>query len=258
MKTFYNLLGFKTLLFREIHRFAKVFVQTILAPLLSNILYFAVFGGVLRTREVGIAGIDYLQFLVPGLATMGALMAAFQNPAFSLIQQKFQGTIQDINSYPISDMEKSLAFILGGTFRGFLVGSLTYVATLPFVSGGIANPIFFFVSIFVTSFIFASIGLIFGLLLDNFEKMNFILAIIITPLAYLGGVFFEVSKLPGILSTLGKLNPIYPLVNMTRYAFINFSEGSIWNHGMTAAVFLISAFIISIIIFRKGIGIKVR
>lgn len=258
MKAFYNRVGFTTLLYREIHRFFKVFIQTILAPLLSNILYLAVFGGVLKTREVGIEGVNYLHFLVPGLTTMGALMAAFQNPSFSLISQKFQGTIQDINSYPISDTEKSLAFILGGTFRGLLVGILTYVATIPFVGFGIQKPLFFIFSIALTSFIFASLGLICGLILDNFEKMNFILAIVITPLSYLGGVFFEVSKLPGFLSNIGTINPIYPLVNISRYAYLGFTEGSIWLHGLLSLLFLVSAFIVSVIIFKKGIGIKTR
>jgi len=258
VKIFYNRLGFTVLLYREIHRFFKVFIQTIFAPLLSNILYLAVFGGVLKTREVGIEGVNYLHFLVPGLTTMGALMAAFQNPSFSLISQKFQGTIQDINSYPISDVEKSLAYILGGTFRGLLVGSLTYIATVPFVGFGIKNIPLFIFSIILTSFIFASIGLICGLTLDNFEKMNFILAIVITPLSYLGGVFFEVSKLPGVLSHVGNINPIYPLVNITRYSYLGIAEGNILLHGILAFVFLSASFITSIILFRKGIGIKVR
>lgn len=258
MKIFYNSLGFRTLLYREIHRFFKVFVQTILAPLLSNLLYLAVFGGMLKTREVGLEGVNYLHFLVPGLVTMGALMAAYQNPSFSLVQQKFQGTIQEINSYPISDMEKSMAFILGGTFRGILVGILTYVATLPFVGFYIEKPLLFFFSIILTSFIFSSLGLIFGLLLDNFEKMNFILAIVITPLSYLGGVFFEISKLSGILAYLGLLNPIYPLVSITRYAYLGFNEGSIIAQGSSAAIFLVVTFVTSILLFKKGIGIKVR
>ncbi len=258
MKLFYNKVGFITLLTREVHRFTKVFIQTILAPLLSNLLYLAVFGGMLKTREVGIDGVSYLNFLVPGLTTMGALMAAFQNPAFSLIAQKFQGTIQDLNSYPISNVEKSLAFILGGTVRGLFVGTLTYVATIPFVGATIANPLLFFFSLCVTSFIFASLGLMCGLLLDNFEKMNFALAIVITPLAYLGGVFFEVSKLPGVLSKLGLINPIYPLVNITRYAYLGIYEGNIWIHGLLCFVFLAVAFFASLIIFKKGVGIKTQ
>lgn len=253
---FYNRTGFITLLNREIHRFMKVPVQTVLAPLISNILYLAIFGGMLQTRQVGIDGVNYLHFLVPGLATMGAIFAAFQNPAFSVISQKFQNTVQDLNSYPISNTEKTLAFVFGGMFRGVLVGILTYAATSFFVGYEIEYPLFFILSLTATSFVFAAIGLICGLVLDNFEKMNFVLAIIITPLTYLGGVFFEVSKLPGLLSSIKYINPIYPLVNITRYAYIGTCEGNITIHVFLTAALIISSYIIAAHIFKKGIGIK--
>lgn len=253
---FYNRTGFITLLNREIHRFMKVPVQTVLAPLISNMLYLAIFGGMLQTRQVGIDGVNYLHFLVPGLATMGAIFASFQNPAFSIISQKFQNTIQDLNSYPISNIEKILAFVFGGMFRGVLVGMLTYAATIFFVGYEIEYPFFFLLALTATSFVFASIGLIAGLVLDNFEKMNFILAIIITPLTYLGGVFFEISKLPGLLSDIKYINPIYPLVNISRYAYIGVCEGNIYTHVLITAALIISSFLIGAYIFKKGIGIK--
>lgn len=253
---FYNRTGFATLLNREIHRFMKVPVQTVLAPLISNILYLAIFGGMLQTRQVGIDGVNYIHFLVPGLATMGAIFAAFQNPAFSIISQKFQNTIQDLNSYPISNPEKTLAFVFGGMFRGVLVGLLTYVATVFFVGYEIEYPLFFILALTATSFFFASIGLIAGLILDNFEKMNFALAIIITPLTYLGGVFFEISKLPGFLSYIKYINPIYPLVNVTRYAYMGVCEGNIIIHVVITLVLSIISYIIAAHIFKKGIGIK--
>lgn len=255
---FYNFVGFMTLLRREIHRFMKVPIQTVVAPLLSNILFLGIFGGVLQTRDVGIEGVGYLAFLVPGLVSMGALTAAFQNPSFSIVSQKFQSTIQDLNSYPISDTEKTLAFIGGGVFRGVLVGTLTYAATIPFVSYTIDNPLAFFAAMFVVSFIFASFGLIVGLFIENFEKMNFVLAIVITPLTYLGGVFFEVSKLPGILSYLRYINPIYPLVNMTRYAYLGQSEGEVATHVLLALVILVVIYFIARYCFKKGYGIKIN
>lgn len=258
MNIFYNRIGFFTLFFREIHRFTKVSIQTVLAPLISNLLYLGIFAGILSTRSAGIDGINYLQFLVPGLATMGALMAAFQNPSSSIIQQKFMNTLQDLNSYPISDAEKTSAFILGGTVRGILIGSLTYLATTPFVHTGIQNPVFFFVSIGITSFIFSSIGFISGLALEGFEQMNFIFALIITPLTYLGGVFFEASKLSGILGMVRFINPIYPLVNLTRYAYLGVYEENIVVHGVLAGIFVIITFGIALYAFKKGVGIKIN
>ncbi len=253
---FYNRTGFMTLLNREIHRFMKVSVQTVLAPLISNILYLGIFGGMLKTRAE-IDGVNYLRFLVPGLVTMGAVFASFQNPAFSIISQKFQNSIQDLNSYPISNTEKTLAFILGGTFRGILVGLLTYAATAIFIGWEIEYPLFFLLSLGITSFIFASLGLISGLLLNNFEKMNFILSIVITPLAYLGGVFFEVSKLPGLLSAVRFIDPVYPIVNIARYSYLGVFEGNIGMYLLITAVLLISSFSAAAFIFKKGYGIKI-
>ena len=255
-RIFYNRVGFLTLFNKEIHRFMKVPVQTVLAPLISNILYMLIFGGMLQTRSVGIEGISYLHFLVPGLATMGAIFASFQNPSFSIISQKFQNTIQDLNSYPISITEKILAFVFGGMFRGVLVGLLTYAATIFFVGYEVEYPILFVLALTATAFVFASLGLIAGLVLDNFEKMNFVLAIIITPLTYLGGVFFEVSKLPGVLSMIKYINPIYPLVNVSRYAYIGVCEGNIIIHVFLTIALIISSFFIAAYIFKKGVGIK--
>jgi ABC-2 type transport system permease protein len=253
---FYNRVGFITLLKREIHRFMKVSVQTVLAPLISNVLYLGIFGGMLSTRQAGVGGVDYLHFLVPGLATMGAIFAAFQNPAFSIISQKFQNTIQDLNSYPISNLEKSMAFILGGTFRGILVGLLTYAATIFFVGWKVEYPLLFLIALGATSFFFASLGLISGLLLNNFEKMNFVLSIVITPMAYLGGVFFEIGKLPGLLPVIRLVNPIYPLVNITRYAYLGAFEGDIRLHAAVSLILIAGAAIAAVQIFKRGYGIK--
>jgi ABC-2 type transport system permease protein len=257
-KIFYNKVGFTTLLGRETQRFMKVPVQTILAPLISNILYLGIFGGMLKTRQMGINGVNYLQFLVPGLVSMGTIFAAFQNPSFSLISQKFQNTIQDINSYPISNIEKALAFILGGTLRGVLVGILTYTSTIVFVGFMPGHSLLFLGSLGATAFLFASLGLIAGLVLDDFEKLNFLLLIIITPLAYLGGVFFDIAKLPGLLSAIRFINPIYPLVSITRAVYLGIFEGSIyWLIGI-AVVMIIGTFLAAVILFKKGIGIKIR
>ena len=253
---FYNKTGFLTLLKREIDRFMKVYIQTIIAPLLSNMLFLGVFGGMLKTREVGIEGVGYLSFLVPGLASMGAIFASFQNPAFSIIAQKFQDTLKDINSYPMSTAEKVMAFILGGTFRGLLIGTLTYIATIFFVGYEIKHPLIFFFMLAFISFIFSSAGVISGLTLDTFERMNFILAIILTPMAYFGGVFFEVSKLPGHFAKLAYINPLFPMINLTRYGYLGVYEGNIVLQVILLPIIASVAFFTAFYIFKKGVGLK--
>ena len=252
----YNPMGFIILLKKEINRFMKVYIQTMIAPLLSNILFLGVFGGMLKTRQVGIDGVGYLQFLVPGLAAMGAIFAAFQNPSFSLISQKYQNTIQDLNSYPLSNFEKVLAFILGGTFRGFLIGTLTYIATIIFVGYKIKFPVLFFTSLIATSFIFSSLGVLIGLGINSFEKMNFILAIIITPLTYFSGVFFEVSKISIFISKIIYINPIYSLINLIRFGYLGVHEGNLFLHILFIIFDAFLLFFLALIFFKKGIGLK--
>ena len=255
---FYNPLGFIILLKKEINRFMKVYIQTTIAPLLSNILFLGVFGGLLKTRQVGIDGVGYLQFLVPGLSAMGAIFAAFQNPSFSLISQKYQNTIQDLNSYPLSNFEKVLAFILGGTFRGLLIGTLTYIATIIFVGYKIKYPAVFFISLINASLIFSSLGVLIGLSINSFEKMNFILAIIITPLTYFSGVFFEVLKISRLPSYVIYINPIYSIINLTRFGYLGHYEGSLLIHILLLAFYTILLFIMALIFFKKGIGLKIK
>ncbi len=253
---FYNFLGFYTLLKRELNRFMKVYIQTLVAPLLSNILFLGIFGGMLKTREVGIVGVEYLSYLVPGLCAMGAIFAAFQNPAFSIITQKYTNTIYDLNSYPLTNFEKVSAFILGGTIRGFLIGVITYLATIIFVGYNIKYPILFFGMLLIISFIFSCLGIVAGLLIKNFDKLNFILSIILTPMVYFGGVFFELSKLPIIISTIVFINPLYPMINLTRFGFLGYHEGNIIIHFMILFIFTILSFLTAYFVFKKGFGIK--
>jgi ABC-2 type transport system permease protein len=137
-----------------------------------------------------------------------------------------------------------------------LVGLLTYAATIFFVGYEVAYPLFFVLALMATSFVFASVGLIAGLAFENFEKMNFILSIVITPLTYLGGVFFEVSKLPGLLSAIKYINPIFPLVNVSRFAYVGVCEGNITIHLILTLVLVLVTFLMAAYFFKKGLGIK--
>lgn len=253
---FYNPIGFKTLISREISRFMKVYIQTLLAPLLSNMLFLGVFGGMMRTRQIGIEGVDYLSFLVPGLCVMGAFMNAYQNPSSSIMIQKYQNIIQDLNSYPMSIFEKVLAFIVGGTFRGVLVGVLTYIATIFFVGYHINSPLLFFFMLIVVSWIASCFGVVTGLAVKTFDQGTFILTIILTPLTYFGGVFFEVTKLPGILGKLALFNPIFPLVDLARYGYIGILEGNMIMNIIYVLILALISLFFAYWLFSKGTGLK--
>src|SRR5512138_1657604 len=135
--------AFLTLLRREVMRYLKLAIQTIGAPFLSNVLFLAVFGGLLSQRPSGVPGVPYLRFLVPGLVVMGALLSAFQNPLFSLIAMKYQNTLQDLCQYPLTAGARFWAFALAGAARGLAVGAMTFAAAGLFVGFALARPFLF-------------------------------------------------------------------------------------------------------------------
>ncbi|MBT4936445.1 ABC transporter permease [Candidatus Peregrinibacteria bacterium] len=253
---FYNPIGFLTLTGREIKRFMKVYIQTIIAPLLTNMLFLGVFGGMFKTRQLGIEGVDYLSFLVPGLCAMGAIMSAYQNPSSSIIIQKYQNTIQDLNAYPITHFEKLMAFLIGGTVRGIMVGVLTYISTIYFVGYHIEYPLLFLLMLFLISLISSACGVIVGLVFHDFDKMSFILTIILTPMVYFGGVFFELSKLPSVLSYLIYINPLFPMVDLLRYSYLGILEGNMLFNISMISFLAILTITSSYFLFKKGVGLK--
>src|SRR5512136_3303327 len=136
-------IAFTTLFRREVMRYLKLAVQTIGAPFLSNVLFLAVFGGLMAARPSGIPGVSYVRFLVPGLVLMGTLISSFQNPLFSLVAMKYQNTLQDLCQYPLSAASRFLAFSLAGALRGVLVGAMTFAAAGLFGGFELAHPVMF-------------------------------------------------------------------------------------------------------------------
>lgn len=253
---FFNPLGLWTLFWRETDRFLKVFIQTLVSPIISNLLFFGVFGGMFASRSVGIEGVDYLAFLVPGLSMMGALNSGFQNPSSSLIIQKYQGLHEELNSYPLTSLEKTLAFTLSATLRGIIVGLLTYVASIPFVGFTIAHPIGFVAVLALVAFLFACIGLIVGLVSKTFDTINFATTIVITPLTFLGGVFFEVTRLPEPYASLAVFNPIFPLIDSARLAYLGVSELPVGMHLAYIIPLTLICFAMAYVFMDKGIGLR--
>jgi ABC-2 type transport system permease protein len=251
-----NPVGALTLTKREIRRFLKVYLQTLVAPLLTNMMFLGVFGGVFKTRQIGIEGVDYLSFLIPGLCAMGAINSSYQNPSSSLVQQKYQNLIQDLNTYPLTTFEKLLAFILGGSIRGTFVGFMTYAASIPFVGYEIAHPFFFICALFLLSTYFSVVGVIVGLKARTFDQMSFFTNIVLTPLVYFGGVFFEISRLPGVLSSIAYVNPLFPLIDTIRFAYLGVHEGNlVWNAGFLGITLAIM-YLIAFRLLDKGEGLK--
>lgn len=201
----------------------KVYMQTILAPVVSNLLYFAIFG-ISLNRTVPIEGINFLQFLVPGLITMGLINNAFQNPSSSMIQMKYQGLISDLMSIPLNRLEIFIAFISAAILRALIVGFVTFLTAIFFVDFTYNSiPTIIFTALMISLF-FSSLGLIVGMWAKEFDKLAFFQNFLLMPLIFLGGVFYPITKLPGIFQTVSHFNPIVYMIDLLRYGFLGVHE----------------------------------
>lgn len=218
---------FFSLVRRECNRFFKIKRQTLGAPLLETFLYISVFGAALGSRIDELHGVDYVVFIVPGLIMMAWAMNAFSNNASSILQQKFQGAIQDQLSSPATPRDLLLAFSLGGFLRGMIVALLTFTAASILIGVPVEHPLILIPGLFLVGFFFSQLGVLIGVRAEQFDDVSFAQTFVLQPLIFLGGVFYSASLLPEPFQTITHFNPVYYMINLVRYGFIGYSEANI-------------------------------
>jgi ABC-2 type transport system permease protein len=222
-ETFQPWIGFYTVFHRETRRYMKLAGQTLIAPFLSQLLFLAVFGGAYGLRTVGDGNVPYLRFLVPGLVLSGAFLAAFQNPVFSLVAMKYQGTLKDYCLYPIPALSRFSAFAMSGAIRGLLVSVMIYISAGIFAGFKIGHPLAFWTYVFVISLMAAASGTAIGFRLESFEQANFIVGLILTPAMFLSGVYYDYRDSGIILEKIARINPLTTLVSSGRSLYLKSS-----------------------------------
>jgi ABC-2 type transport system permease protein len=218
---------FATLWRREVSRFMKIKKQTLGGPLLESFLYITVFGAALGSRIKELHGIKYILFVIPGLIMMSWATNAFTNNSSSILQQKFQGAIHDQLSSPASPLELLLAFSLGGFVRGGIVAVITCVVAFVLVGLPVDHLLVLVPSLFLVGFFFSQLGVLIGVRAEQFDDVAFAQTFILTPLIFLGGVFYSASLLPQPWQTLTHFNPIFYMISLVRYGFVGYTEISI-------------------------------
>jgi ABC-2 type transport system permease protein len=220
-----NLIRLWTLTKKETHRFLKVWSQTVLSPVMIAIMYFAVFGAALSSRISEFSGVPYLSYIVPGLALLQATSNAFQNPSSSIIIAKYQGIYPDLLIAPLSALEKTLGYLLGGVIRGMMVAFLIFGVAAFFADGlWPQNWGVLLLMLFLANGVFALLGTLAGMSAKTFDSVAAFTTFIVMPMGFLGGVFYSVHILPPLAYKLSLLNPFFYFVDATRWAFFGVSD----------------------------------
>jgi ABC-2 type transport system permease protein len=222
---------------RETLRVSKLWTQTVLAPVVSSMLFILVFGLSLGGRIKQVGDVDYEVFIVPGLITMGMVQAAFANNASTIFQARFDRYINDVLSAPMKTWQMTFGYTIGGIVRALAIGVSLLVLAVVVVDVPIEHPFELALAISLGLVLFASLGLVVGIYAETWDHTSFIQNIVILPLTFVGGVFYSVTILPSPWQELSHVNPVFYLVNSVRYGFLGESDVQVWlSLGVTAAL----------------------
>ena len=251
-----NWVGLNTLIKREVGRFFAVYRQTVLPGLITTALYIAIFGFTLEQRISEIQGIPYTMFILPGLIMMNTLTNATSNTASSMLQMKLLQQLPDLLTAPLSGLEISLAYIIGGAVRGMVNGVLVLLLGV-FLIGMPVNDLFgTLMFIFLVSWAFSSMGLLLGQLAESWDQLAMMQNFFLTPLSFLGGIFYSIKMLPDFWQKISLLNPIAYLVSGFRWSFYESNDVTLSKSVFVILFFLLAGFIILGWIFKTGYKLK--
>ena len=251
-----NWIGLRTLYFRETKRFLKVYVQTVIAPMITTLIFLAIFTLAIGRLRGDINGISFVQFLAPGLIMMAILQNAFANVTSSLMGAKMQGNIVDTLMPPFTSHELIFAYASGGATRGVAVGIAVTIAMSPFASLEPANLFLILFHSIAASYMMAVLGIISGIWADKNEQMAVITGFIVTPLSFLSGTFYSINRLPDFLQTLTMFNPFFYAIDGLRAGFIGQSDGPIFQGIVVMSTVNIMLWIICNKLIKSGYKLK--
>jgi ABC-2 type transport system permease protein len=246
----------RTLARKEIMRILRIWSQTILPPAITMTLYFVIFGNLIGKRIGEMGGFDYMSFIVPGLVMMSVITNSYGNMVSSFFGAKFSKHIEEMLVAPMPNIVILGGHVLGALSRGLLVGSIVTIIALFFTKIQIHNIWIVLSTVILTSIVFALGGFINACLARKFDDIAIIPAFILTPLTYLGGVFYTISLLPEFWQTVSKFNPVLYMVNAFRYGFLGVSDVNLYFAYAVILGFVVLLGSISLYMLHKGIGLR--
>lgn len=251
-----NLHAIRTIYYFQMARTWRTLLQSIISPVISTSLYFVVFGSAIGSRIPEIAGVSYGAFIVPGLIMLSLLTQSISNASFSIYFPKFTGTIYELLSAPVSYLEIVLSYAGAAATKSIILGIIILMTASLFVSLRIDHPGWMILFLVVIAVTFSLFGLIIGIWADNFEKLQLIPLLIITPLTFLGGCFYSLDMLPPFWNVVTKFNPMVYLISGFRWTFYSIADVPIWS-SITVAIGCLTTFLIILVwIFKTGYRLK--
>ncbi len=251
-----NLVAVKTIIRKEMVRVLRIWIQTIVPPAITMTLYFVIFGNLIGKRIGSMDGFDYMQYIAPGLIMMSVITNSYGNVVSSFFGAKFTRHIEEMLVAPMSNASIIIGHVAGGVLRGLLVGTLVTVIALFFTHLDIAHPFIMISVVFLSSIVFSLAGFINAIFATKFDDISIVPTFILTPLTYLGGVFYTISLLPPFWQSVSKANPILYMVNAFRYGILGKSDIDIGHAYVILFVFIVVLFTACVQLMRRGIGIR--
>jgi ABC-2 type transport system permease protein len=251
-----NSIAFRTLVSKEIRRFSRIWTQTLLPPAITTSLYFMIFGKLIGDRIGSINGVSYMDYIVPGIILMSVISHSYANVVSSFYSTKFQRHIEELIVAPMSNWVILAGYVCGGIARGLLVGVVVTCISMFFTDITVNNLGITIAVYILTATMFSLAGFINAIFADSFDDISIIPNFVLTPLSYLGGVFYSVSMLPDIWQTISLANPILYMINAFRYGLIGVSDIDIHLAFAITGGFIVFLTFLSLYLLHKGIGIK--
>ncbi len=251
-----NWIGLWTLYMREVRRFLKVYTQTLIAPVITTLLFMAIFalalGGAVRT----VAGVPFMEFLAPGLIVMAIAQSAFANTSSSIIISKIQGNIIDTLMPPFTAHEITFGFTMGGVTRGVAVGVVVWLAVSPFVDLSVHHWGFILYHGFMASLMLSLLGVVGGVWSEKFDHIAAVTNFVVTPLSFLSGTFYSIQRLPDAVQVAAHFNPFFYMIDGLRYGVIGHADGSLVLGVVVMAAVNIGLWALSTWMFATGYKLK--
>jgi ABC-2 type transport system permease protein len=248
--------GFLTMMRKETSRIFRIWSQTLLPPVITTSLYFAIFGTFIGSQVAKIDGFSYITYIVPGLVMMAVITSSYTNVVSTFFGAKMQRYLEELLVSPLPNWVVIAGFLSGGIIRSLLVAILVLIVSLFFTHLVIFNAFIIVAAAFLTAVLFSLAGLVNGIYAKSFDAINIIPTFVLTPLTYLGGVFYSINKLPPIFRELSLANPILYMVNAFRYGFLGVSDVSLESSFLVMIILIVILLALALWLFQKGNGLK--